>query len=121
MDFNNKNGISVSRSGDRETKITSRDIMFFGDVFIDNLYLGKSFQHLKIAKMSFNLGARTEWQMHSDERILIITSGSGWVQEWGDSIKLVQTGDIVYILPDIKYWYGATDKSSMNNILLSRS
>jgi quercetin dioxygenase-like cupin family protein len=47
---------------------------------------------------------------------LIVTSGSGRVQRWGDPIEEIRPGDVVWISPGEKHWHGAAPTTAMTHI-----
>jgi quercetin dioxygenase-like cupin family protein len=69
--------------------------------------------------VSFEPGARTAWHRHPAGQILIVKSGTGWVQEWQDARRRLQPGDVVWIPPGVKHWHGATDANQMSHIAIT--
>ncbi|MDH6628623.1 quercetin dioxygenase-like cupin family protein [Streptomyces sp. LBL] len=63
--------------------------------------------------MRFSAGARTVWHTHPAGQRLLITKGTGWVQEWGKKRITVHKGDVVWLAPGAKHWHGATSYSAM--------
>ena len=51
-------------------------------------------------------------------QILIVTSGTGWVQEWGGPKLEIREGDVVRIPPGRKHWHGATATTTMTHIAI---
>ena len=51
--------------------------------------------------------------------MLVITSGEGWIQEWGNPILEVQEGDIVWFPAGIKHWHGVSPDTLMTHIAIS--
>ena len=49
---------------------------------------------------------------------LIVTSGCGWTQCWGEAKEEVQAGDVVWCTPGVKHWHGATPTTAMTHIVL---
>jgi len=68
--------------------------------------------------VTFEPGARTAWHTHPFGQILIVTAGSGWVQQWGGPIEEIRQGDVVRIPPGLKHWHGATATTAMTHIAL---
>ncbi len=48
----------------------------------------------------------------------MVTAGTGWVQQWGEPVQAIETGDVVWIPPGIKHWHGATAKAGMTHIAI---
>jgi 4-carboxymuconolactone decarboxylase len=70
------------------------------------------------ASVTFEPGARTAWHMHPLGQTLIVTAGSGRVQQWGGPLDAIRQGDVVRIPPNVKHWHGASDSSPMTHIAL---
>lgn len=70
------------------------------------------------ALVTFEPGARTAWHTHPLGQILIVTSGTGLVQRWGDPVQEIHRGDVVWIPPGQKHWHGAAPGSSMAHIAI---
>jgi 4-carboxymuconolactone decarboxylase len=51
--------------------------------------------------------------------ILIVTAGTGRVQQWGGPIEDIQSGDVVRIPAGQKHWHGAAPQASMAHIALT--
>ena len=44
---------------------------------------------------------------------MIVTSGTGWVQEVGGKKQEIKPGDVVWTPPGVKHWHGATTTEGM--------
>jgi 4-carboxymuconolactone decarboxylase len=73
------------------------------------------------ASVAFEPGARTAWHSHPLGQTLIVTAGTGWVQQWGGQVQEIRQGDIVWIPPNLKHWHGATASASMTHIAIQES
>lgn len=89
---------------------------FTGSVRIDPLFEANGASGTSSACVTFAPGARTAWHSHTLGQTLIVTSGSGRVQRWGDPIQDIRQGDVVWIPPGQKHWQGASLNSSMSHI-----
>jgi len=69
-------------------------------------------------RVTFETGARTAWHTHPLGQTLIITAGTGWIQQWGGPIEEIREGDVVWIPPGIKHWHGATPRTAMTHIAI---
>ena len=69
-------------------------------------------------RVTFQPGARSAWHTHPLGQILIVTSGTGWVQKWGSPKQEIREGDVVRIPPGRKHWHGATATTSMTHIAI---
>ena len=70
------------------------------------------------AYVTFEPGARTNWHIHPKGQALIVTNGTGYVQEWGKEPVLIQPGDVVWCPAGIKHWHGATSKNAMTHLAI---
>ncbi|OLC39298.1 MAG: cupin [Gemmatimonadetes bacterium 13_1_40CM_4_65_7] len=69
-------------------------------------------------RVTFEPGARTAWHTHPLGQTLIVTAGTGWVQEWGGPTEEIREGDVVWIPPGQKHWHGATPTGTMTHIAI---
>ena len=72
---------------------------FTGTVRIDSPFQGSGPARVGGAIITFEPGARTAWHTHPLSQILIVTAGSGWVQQSGGQIEEIRQGDVVWIPP----------------------
>lgn len=63
--------------------------------------------------VTFAPGARTHWHTHPLGQMLHVTSGLGLVQTWGEKVREICAGDVVWIPPGERHWHGATPNSPM--------
>lgn len=91
---------------------------FTGSVVVDPLFSVTEHTRAAGAHVTFEPGARTAWHTHPAGQTLIVTSGVGWVQEWGKDRREIRPGDVVWIAPGVKHWHGATVTNSMRHIAI---
>jgi quercetin dioxygenase-like cupin family protein len=91
---------------------------FTGTVRIDPLFQPKAPARAAGASVTFEPGARTAWHTHPLGQTLIITAGCGWVQEEGGPVQEVHPGDVVWFLPGVRHWHGATPTMAMTHIAI---
>jgi len=92
---------------------------FTGSVVIDPLFEASAHTHATGGLVTFEPGARTAWHTHPAGQTLIVTSGTGWVQESGGERRQIQPGDVVWIPPNVKHWHGATKTNGMSHIAIT--
>lgn len=73
------------------------------------------------ASVTFEPGARTAWHTHPCGQTLIVTSGVGWTQCWGEPKQEIRPGDVVTCPPGKKHWHGATPTTAMTHIAIQES
>ena len=110
-------GIRVTRSGSQPSRQGSAE-NFTGSVRIDPLFNANAPSRASGGRVTFKPGARTAWHTHPLGQTLIVTAGSGWVQQWGGPTQEIREGDVVWIPPGQKHWHGATPTTSMTHIAI---
>lgn len=91
---------------------------FTGSVSIDTPFKASEPAHFFGANVVFEAGSRTAWHTHELGQLLIVTSGTGLVQRWGDAAQEIRKGDVVWIPPHQKHWHGAAPDSPMTHIAI---
>src|SRR5437870_9996624 len=69
-------------------------------------------------KQKTEAGARSAWHTHPFGQILIVTEGTGWIQQWGGPIEEIRKGDVIWIPAGVKHWHGATPNTAMTHIAI---
>ena len=94
---------------------------FTGSVTVDPLFATNEQRPFTGGHVTFEPGAHTAWHTHPAGQTLIVTSGAGWVQQWGSDRREIKPGDVVWIPPGVKHWHGATSTTAMSHIALQPS
>jgi 4-carboxymuconolactone decarboxylase len=94
---------------------------FTGSVQVEPLFPAHDPSRVSGGKATFEPGARSAWHTHPLGQTLIVTDGTGWIQQWGGSIQEIRKGDVVSIPPGVKHWHGATASTSMTHIAIQES
>jgi quercetin dioxygenase-like cupin family protein len=110
--------IEIRRNGESSSVIGAPD-NFTGHAVINPMYPPNDFTRSTVGLVDFSPGARTTWHTHPAGQMLIVTAGMGWVQENGQSRRVIEPGDVVWIPAGVKHWHGATKKTSMSHIALT--
>ena len=92
---------------------------FTGSVHVDQEFQASAPGRASGARVTFEPGARTAWHSHPLGQTLIVTSGVGRVQRWGDPVDEIRPGDVVWIPPGQKHWHGASPTTSMSHIAIA--
>lgn len=92
---------------------------FTGTVRVDAPFKGTEPAAVSGATVTFEPGARTAWHTHPLGQTLIVTAGSGLVQEHGQPVQSIKPGDTVWIPPHVKHWHGATATTAMTHIAIA--
>ena len=103
-----RNGSQPSSKGPAE--------WFTGNVRIEPLNQAPTPARVSISNVTFEPGARTAWHSHPLGQTLVVTAGSGRVQNWGGSMEEIKPGDVVWCSPGEKHWHGAAPTTAMTHI-----
>ncbi len=88
-------------------------------MIVEPLFAAKDSMPSTGGLVSFEPGARSAWHTHPAGQILIVTSGTGWVQEEGGEKREIKPGDVIWAPPGVKHWHGATASTPMSHIAIS--
>ena len=92
---------------------------FTGDVRIERLFEAIDPSDVSGGSVTFAPAARTAWHSHPRGQILIVTAGTGRVQQWGMPAEMIRAGDVVRIPAGQKHWHGASPEESMTHIAIT--
>lgn len=113
----NSKNIKIIKSESQTASPVSAE-HFTGSVQLTPLVKGQEPSCLSCASVSFDPSARSAWHTHPRGQLLIVTAGIGLIQEWGEPIRKIQKGDVIWTPPEVKHWHGATPSSSMTHIAI---
>lgn len=94
---------------------------FTGTVRIDPLFQSTSPARGGGAYVTFEPCSRSDWHTHPLGQTLIVTSGCGLHQRWGEPIEEIRPGDVVTIGPNQKHWHGASPTTAMTHIAIQEA
>jgi quercetin dioxygenase-like cupin family protein len=109
--------ITITRSGSPPSSTGSAQY-FTGSVRIDPLFQAKDPSKVSGAYVTFEPGARSAWHTHPLGQTLIVTAGTGWVQQEGREKQEIKPGDVIWIPPGVKHWHGSTATNGMTHIAI---
>ena len=92
---------------------------FTGTAWVKLLLPNDTALDCQIGDVVFEPGARNNWHRHPGGQILIATHGTGYYQERGKPIQVLNKGDVVRILPDVEHWHGASPDSEFRHIAIN--
>jgi 4-carboxymuconolactone decarboxylase len=110
--------ITVIRPGSQSPQQGAAE-NFTGAVRVERIFGAESPSRLTGGLVTFDAGARTAWHTHPLGQTLIVTEGTGLVQNWGGPIQEIKKGDTVRIPPNVKHWHGASPGAAMSHIAIS--
>jgi len=111
-------GMDISPNGSRAATMAPAD-HFTGNVTVEPLSSPKPTLPATVGLVTFAPEAHSDWHSHPGGQLLIVTAGVGWVQEEGGPKREVKPGDVIWTLPGVRHWHGATATTSMSHIAIS--
>lgn len=113
-------GMTISKPESR--KVTpGPEKNFTGKVEVEMLSTPAEPARTSTARVTFSPGARTNWHTHPLGQTLIVTKGTGRVQAWGEPVKEVKKGDVIWTPPGQKHWHGAAPESEMSHLAIQEA
>ena len=94
---------------------------FSGSVWLDLINEAPEPARVRANSVTFEPGARTAWHTHPLGQTLFVVSGCGRVQTWGESVREIHAGDVVWIEPGEKHWHGAGVTTKMTHIAIQEA
>ena len=108
----------VSPNGSRAS-VPGPAATFTGNVTVTPLFAATEVSNATGGLVEFAPGARSNWHTHPAGQTLIVTAGSGWVQEEGGEKIAIKPGDVVLTKPGTKHWHGASIANSMSHVAIT--
>lgn len=109
----------IMKNGSREVTVGSSDY-FTGTAIVEPVFSNREPFAVNAGKVTFLPGARSNWHRHPAGQMLIVTDGTGWVQEEDKERETMQAGDVVWCPPGIKHWHGATTTTSVSHYAIQQ-
>lgn len=110
--------IKIVRAGSQPAS-SGPEEHFTGSVRVEPLFRAQDPARANGALVTFESGARTAWHTHALGQTLIVTDGTGWIQQWGREKQEIRKGDVVWIPAGQKHWHGATGRTRMSHIAIA--
>ena len=107
--------MTVTPNGAQSSIVGSAEY-FTGTAVVDPLFAPNGVRGSSAGHVTFAPGARSAWHSHPAGQTLVVTSGSGWIQQWDGEKREIKAGDVVWTPPGVKHWHGATSTTSMGHI-----
>jgi quercetin dioxygenase-like cupin family protein len=112
--------MTITRSGERATS-RGLEATFTGNVRVEALFPINAPSRMSGGSVTFEPGARSAWHTHPLGQVLIVTAGTGWIQQEGGEKQEIRAGDVIWTPPGVKHWHGGTATSSVMHIALQES
>ena len=69
-------------------------------------------KEMRMSRIRFEAGARTNWHLHSTGQLLLVEEGKGRLYEMGaGKVVDVKAGEPVFTKPNVLHWHGAAPDS----------
>ncbi|WCM90969.1 (R)-mandelonitrile lyase [Acidovorax sp. NCPPB 3576] len=111
-------GQSVTRAG-AHASAAGPESFFTGRVRVDPLWPASAGISASGAHVTFEPGARSAWHTHPAGQQLVVVSGMGRTQVWGQPMQELRPGDVVWCPPGIKHWHGASPTTAMTHLAVT--
>ncbi|HZW71311.1 MAG TPA: cupin domain-containing protein [Hanamia sp.] len=98
-------------------KITNKN--FTGTAYLQMLIDADSLNATSVGNVTFEPGARSNWHLHPQGQILLVTNGVGYYQEKGQSKKILRKGDVIKCPPNVPHWHGASPDSEFIQVAIT--
>jgi quercetin dioxygenase-like cupin family protein len=112
--------MTITRSGAR-TSSRGPEGNFTGKVSVEPLFPANSPSRTSGGSVTFEPGARSAWHTHPLGQTLIVTAGTGWVQQEGGEKQEIRQRDVVWTPPGVKHWHGATATDRLTHIAIQET
>ncbi|WP_226439392.1 MULTISPECIES: cupin domain-containing protein [unclassified Pseudomonas] len=112
--------MAISRNGDQASTMGA-PANFVGNVRIDPLFAARAPSTVSAGAVTFQPGARSAWHTHPRGQTLIVTAGTGWVQQVGGEKIVIKPGDVIWTPPGVKHWHGATATTGMTHMAIQEA
>ena len=94
---------------------------FTGSVLMEAMPRLADPARVRVARVTFQPGARTAWHSHPFGQMLVVVSGEGWACEEGGERVTLRPGDVVRFPPNVRHWHGATATSAMTHMAIQEA
>jgi quercetin dioxygenase-like cupin family protein len=93
---------------------------FTGPVRVDMQFASPE-SRVTAGHVTFEPGSRSAWHSHPAGQVLVVTSGTGWVQQWKGQKREIKPGDVIWTPPGVTHWHGATATNGMTHLAITET
>jgi len=116
----NSQSMTVVKNGE-QASIIGASTNFVGSARIDPLFAAQAPSKVSAGYVTFQPGARSNWHTHPQGQMLVVTTGSGWVQQAGAEKQVIKPGDVIWTPPGVKHWHGATSTTGVTHMAIQET
>lgn len=111
--------LTIHRLGEQITPGPATN--FTGGVTTEAPFNGTGGARIGGATVRFEPGARSNWHTHPLGQLLVVTEGSGYIQNEGGPVQVIRLGDTVWTAPGVKHWHGAAPDIGLTHVAISEA
>ncbi|WP_397453911.1 cupin domain-containing protein [Pseudomonas sp. NA-150] len=119
-DVINNRATTIVRNGEQPS-IMGAPSNFVGNARIDPLFTAQAPSTVSAGAVTFQPGARSAWHTHPKGQALVVTAGTGWIQQEGGEKTVIKPGDVIWTPPGVKHWHGATATSGLTHVAIQEA
>lgn len=108
----------IARAG-AQASVAGPEAYFTGRARIDPVWPATADINASGGLVTFEPGARSAWHTHPKGQVLMVVSGVGLTQEWGQPVQEIRAGDVITCPPGVKHWHGAAPTSAMSHLAVT--
>ncbi|TMU57114.1 cupin domain-containing protein [Flagellimonas algicola] len=90
-----------------------------GDVWLYHVSAADPDFDYNVAVATFAAGARLDWHIHPAGQQLLIIEGTGYYQERGKEVQIVNKGDAIKCQPGVEHWHAASADNGVTYLAIS--
>lgn len=109
---------TIARAGSQHSAVGPSEY-FTGRVRVDPVWPATSEIDASGGLVTFEPGARSAWHTHPKGQRLVVVSGVGLTQQWGQPVQEIHPGDVVWCPPGVKHWHGAGLFTSLTHLAVT--
>jgi quercetin dioxygenase-like cupin family protein len=92
--------------------------LFTGPVTRQSILMGEASKQFVVNQVNFAKGVRNKFHVHTNDQVLIVTSGKGICATEKEEVT-VFPGDVILFPAGEKHWHGATPNSDFSHIFIT--
>ncbi|MCR8721700.1 cupin domain-containing protein [Pseudomonas syringae USA007] len=119
-DIPKEKAMNIVRNGE-QASIMGAPGNFVGNARIDPLFAARAPSTVSAGAVTFQPGARSVWHTHPKGQTLVVTAGTGWIQQADGEKSVIKPGDVIWTPPGVKHWHGATATTGMTHIAIQEA
>lgn len=111
--------MKIVEINDEQAMEMSDPLFIGGKVHLQSLVGKDDVENLGVAMVNFSTGARTRFHTHTEEQVLYVTRGEGYVATSNEEYK-VKPGTLIFIPAGERHWHGAGKEGPFSHLSVAR-